>query len=235
MIRFTLLGVPVRIQPSFWLAVVLWGVALTGCEPHPIGVLYFSVAAFVVMLMHELGHAVVGRFLIGAKLHAYLTFIGSFSCSEEEEALCSSRARNVITILAGPALGGLVVPVLIFAGLYISTQSLPDAAQLGWRMLRGEVPMEYAAACPPLFLLLLVYMLQISVFWTILNLLPIYPLDGGLIFCELTRARGVAHGVSLVATLLLSMLFFASGVWALSLLMVILAFYNYRCIYVHSE
>lgn len=232
MVRFTLFGVSVHIHLSFWVAALLWGLAMTGCKPHPLCAVLFGVAAFVVLLAHEFGHAVVGKKLLGVPLEVCLSFMGS-RCYTKEERECT-RARDVLTLLSGP-LAGLVMLLAIWLGLRAATPGFAEAAELGWRMMQGELPLEYAAGFPPLLMLLLVYIIQLCACWTLLNLLPIYPLDGGLMLSVLVDTDTATHGVSLVATMLLALLFFATGVWALSLLMAILAYYNYRCIFLHSE
>lgn len=232
MICFTLFGVPTHIHLSFWLAVGLWGVALTGCEPHPVGVLLFGVAALVALLVHEIGHALMGHWLTKTRVEVCLSFLGG-QCCLKEETECT-WLQNILIVLAGP-LAGLAPVGALAVWLYVTTQSVSGAWALGSRMLQGEVPLEYVGTYPPLLLLLLVYVLQISCCWTALNLLPIYPLDGGLLLRDLLPGSDKAYGISLIATLLLSMLFIAVGIWALAVLMFVLAYYNYRCLQVSSE
>lgn len=199
------------------------------------GVLYFCVAAFVALLVHELGHGFLGRRLIDKQMEIRLSFLGGRCSTTSDLGANLKRSHVLLTVLGGP-LAGVLWVLLLGGAVCVVAGSLPAGAELCWRMLRGEVPMEYAGICPPLLLLLMVYLLQISVTWTLLNLLPIFPLDGGLLMHEvLASSRGLIYGVSMVATLGLAMLFFATGVWALSLLMVVLAFYNYRCIFAQTK
>ena len=232
MIRFKLFGVPAHIHFSFWVTGVVWGFALTACEPHPVCVLFFVMAYLVSLLAHALGHALCGRRMLGHSLEMCLSWVGSNVCSEED--IECSRSSRVLMLLAGP-LGGVVLAGIIYLGAVCVTQSVGEGAELAWRMLRGEAPMEYSSACPPLLLLFVTYTLQITVWWSVLNLLPIYPLDGGTIMHELMECTHVAHSISLVATCVLTMVFFALGLWALAVLMLALAYYNYRCILVHTE
>ena len=211
---------------------LIWGVALTGCKPHPAGLLYFALAALVVLLVHEMGHALVGKRFMGQPYEVRLSFRGGLCrrLSEPSDELPTRRAV-LCTVLAGPVTG-IVLSLLLCLGLVAVTGSVAGALELGARMLGGEVPMEYAGVCPPLLLLQGVYLLQISVFWTLLNLLPLYPLDGGLVICELMEAKGwnIALTISLVMAIVLAVVFFALGIWALSALMLLLAYMSYRSI-----
>lgn len=232
MIRFSLLGVPVHIHLSFWVAALVWGVGLTAFEPHPLGVLFFVLAVFICLLIHELGHAVISRHATGEEVGVCLSWLGGACCSDNEPR-CSRRTGMMIS-LAGP-LAGFLPLVLIYLILLAFLPEQQSAHTLLLRMLQGQTPVEYADACPPLILLLGVYVVQISVWWNLLNLLPIFPLDGGLMVHALMGENCRAHIISMVATCLLALLFIVMGVWALAALMLALTYYNYRCVLVHIE
>ena len=232
MIRFVLFGVPVHIHLSFWVAALAWGAALTALEPSPLGVLFFALAAFVCLLSHEVGHALAARLAVGDDVGLCLSWMGGACCSETEQPKCSP-SRGIIISMAGP-LAGLMPALLLFAALLLMP-GVQEPGKLMLRMLQGQVPMEYASSCPALLLLFGVYLVQISVWWTALNLLPLFPLDMGFVVHELMGSSCLAHIISIVATCLLSLFFFAWGVWALALLMLVFAYYNYRCILDHIE
>lgn len=220
------------IHPAFWVAMVAWGAGITLGEPHAACVLYFALAAFVSLLVHEWGHAVAGRALVGGEVGVYLSWLGGACCSEKEPR-CSLRQGICIT-LAGP-LVGLLVAACVCGWLVAEAQSVGEAAEMAGVMLRGEAPAELVGRRPGLLLMGAVYLLQISVLWSGLNLLPIYPLDGGLLVHELMGPTHMAHIISLGTTCILSLLFVALGVWALAALMLALSYYNYRCILMHQE
>jgi Zn-dependent protease len=62
--RFRLFGFPVRVHPLFWLVMALFGIGLIESRDG-LGVLQemllWTVAAFLSILLHELGHAFVMR------------------------------------------------------------------------------------------------------------------------------------------------------------------------------
>lgn len=222
-----------HIHLSFWVAALVWGVSLTAGEPHPLGILYFMLAFFICLFVHEMGHAAAGRLLTREGMCICLSWMGGLSYSAAEEERCTRRAGALMT-LAGP-LVGVLFGLLLYGGIAVAMKSPQAAGALCWRMLQGQVPMEYAEACPPLLLLLGVYLFQITAGWNLLNLLPVYPLDGGALMHGLMAENHVAHSISLVITGLLAAVFFALGIWALALLMILIGYYNYRCILVHTE
>ena len=64
MFRFTIFGIPVQVEPLFWLVMAYIGggfYALKSNSPAAYtGVLLFMMAGFISVLGHELGHALVG-------------------------------------------------------------------------------------------------------------------------------------------------------------------------------
>ncbi|MBI1899784.1 MAG: peptidase, partial [Planctomycetia bacterium] len=62
-LNFRLLGFPVRIHPFFWLSTVLLGTygGRLAEKETAIRVLAFVLAAFISILVHELGHALTIR------------------------------------------------------------------------------------------------------------------------------------------------------------------------------
>lgn len=232
MIRFSLCGIPVHIHPSFWGAALAWGVALTLCEPQLLVVPFFALAFFVSLLVHELGHALAGRWLIGSRVGVYLSWLGGACCSEEAPEC--SRSRGLIITMAGP-LAGFLLAGAICGGVVALAPDWPVAGRTILCMLLGHAPIDMVPEWPPLLVQLVVYVLQISIWWGLLNMLPIFPLDGGLVLHALMGDTHTSHVISMVATCLPAVLFIATGVWALAALMLVLAYYNYRCILVHIE
>lgn len=227
MIRFSLFGQKAHVHLSFWLAALAMGIALTGCQPHPMGVFYFVVALFISMLWHEVGHAVMKGRIGECETEICIDMLGSHTSTEEP--VWMTNWQYVAFQLMGPAMTMLAVLGCV-AVFFAITQTPQEAMELGLRMLRGEAPLEYAGECPPLLLLFAVYFWQINVAWTVFNLLPLYPMDGGALLLEIfedKRLRAVVYGVCVVVSLAVALLFFALGIWAISLLMVVLTMYNY--------
>jgi Zn-dependent protease len=135
---------------------------------------------------------------------------GLASCND-----CDPRPSSRILIaLAGPAAG------FVFAALVVGIMRLLGQA-IGWTpgsripwneagitearglsLLGGTLYWEPFAS--PHINTLLSYVLQVNILWGLINLLPVYPLDGGQVMRELCTLRSVRGGV--VLSLRISML-----------------------------
>jgi Zn-dependent protease len=170
------LGIPTKIDPSFWL--ISFFIASTrGFNPALI--LEWLIVVFISILFHELGHALVGRwFGLSPQITLY-SMGGLTSWSEVTEI---SPAKDLAISLAGPAAGFLLGGICFVAG----------------PALLRAVPSElFTAAYHDL--------IWVNIGWGVFNLLPILPLDGGHVLVTLerwlTRKRDqiISHAISLLA------------------------------------
>jgi Zn-dependent protease len=151
MIRFSLFGIPVEIQPFFWISLVILGGAAgadTAAEIFEIGL--FVLAGFISILVHELGHALTAR-SFGATSRITLEAFGGYAAYAGVEL---SRWQSFLVTAAGPA-----IQIALGAAVFFLMQYLPDLSDHGTYFLS--------------------VLWTISLFWAILNLLPVLPLDGG--------------------------------------------------------
>ncbi len=120
----------------------------------------FMVAAVLSILIHELGHAVAIRGLTGQHTAIILGFGGATISYGTKNAW-----SQLLISLAGPAAGAL-----LGAAAWLVASSLAEFYSWEpWEFFTGD----------SIWLMTLRNMIWISVFWTILNLLPAVPLDGG--------------------------------------------------------
>jgi stage IV sporulation protein FB len=194
-LKWRMFGIRVRVHPVFWLMACLLGAPYL--QP-PYGAPYLLVwvaCVFVSILVHELGHVVVGR-VFGSRGDIVLYAFGGLAVGSN---MLPRRWQRVAVLLAGPFAGFLLLGVvyavrpLIFPRDYYWPQELTQAEK---------------------FLLeafgMLIWM---NLVWGILNLLPIYPLDGGQISRELFEAVNprngfrIALGISMALAILLAVLF----------------------------
>jgi stage IV sporulation protein FB len=151
MIRFSIFGIPVQVQPFFWITLAIIGGAINANSPEALLRLgLFLLAGFVSILVHELGHALTAR-KFGARSEIVLQAFGGYAAYS---GVRLTRPQSFAVTAAGPA-------VQIVLGLAL-LQVLPYLPDLNPNMLY--------------FLKILVW---ISLVWAILNLLPVLPLDGG--------------------------------------------------------
>ncbi len=159
MVRFSIFGIPVTIQPFFWAAMGILGFLFNEHRPEQmlVYVLLFMLAGFVSILIHELGHALTGR-SFGAYTEIVLHGFGGFAIFPGGRF---TRPQSFLLTLAGPGLQVVAaVAVLLLADRF------------------GSGPNEFSKALIRDFTF-------ISIYWAILNLIPVIPLDGGQIMVSL--------------------------------------------------
>jgi stage IV sporulation protein FB len=148
-LSWRMLGAPVRVHPWFWVMSLM-----LGWDNSHEGLEYvfiWVVCVFVSILVHEFGHVLMGR-LFGAHSHVVLHALGGLAVGS---SALHNRWQRIAVYLAGPGAGFIL-------GGFFWLVSPSDNAQL-----------------PPLASAALEFMIWINVGWGILNLLPIWPLDGG--------------------------------------------------------
>jgi len=171
-LHFSLLGFPVRIHPMFWLSAIL----LSNLQMKPIFVILWVVAMIVCILLHELGHAVVMQ-AYGYRPSIVLYSFGGLAIPHpgRNGVRRPGPWGDMLIAFAGPASGFLLAAVLALGLHYLGGYRVA-IFEPTWRDVVPQVTV------PNHFLDVFIYfVLQISVIWGLLNLLPIYPLDGGQI------------------------------------------------------
>ncbi len=179
--NFKIAGIPVRVHPFFWLMALLMGSRAGDMMP----IMIWIGVVFVSILVHELGHAFAMRYY-GCAPRVVLYSFGGMAIPEQDFGRMASsytargnRTKAQIIISgAGPAAGFALAGVVI-ALLYLLGRSFPFfGATLGRGPMPSELPLLY----------LINDLLFVNIFWGLINLLPIYPLDGGHISRELFLA-----------------------------------------------
>jgi stage IV sporulation protein FB len=231
MLRFSIFGIPVQVQPFFWVVVALLGGAMGAKTPDAIyAVLLFMAAAFFSILIHELGHATVGVRLGGGSASILLTTFGGLAYNHGGRF---NRQQHFWMIFAGPGAG------FVFLALILGALSLffndADVLSLTSSVLFGTAPEFQTAELLgflreyPFAFLLVRHLIWINFWWGIINLLPIMPLDGGQIanlFIHPQRRVFLVGAVAAAAMALLGWFWLSSGYTAL--LFGFLAWQNYQ-------
>lgn len=226
MINFTLFRVQVSIHPSLWVMLVLLSGLFTGFAAGVAGAALFGVALFFCLFAHEMGHALVGRMLGGGEPVVYLAWLGGDCCNETARL---TRLQGVLMTAAGPLASVCLPLVLVWpaVSLVAGDAWVGFLTTLGFAL--GLVPVGLAEVSPPMVLLFGVYLVRICVWWSLLNLLPVYPLDGGRIMHGLMSSTQNMHRLSLTFAAILLFFFLALGAWWMVFIMASLAVLNYRC------
>jgi stage IV sporulation protein FB len=185
-LNFQLFGFPVRVHPFFWLAGLLLGASGSNLSSRDgmAQLLIWVAVLFVSILVHELGHAFAFRYY-GSDARIVLYMMGGLAIPESSPYGNSytTRARNpwnhIAISFAGPAAGFLLAG-LVVAAVYAAR------ARMTFHLHLGFIPIFGAAGIENVYLDHLVHsMLFVNIFWGMVNLLPIFPLDGGQISREL--------------------------------------------------
>ncbi|MEX0610893.1 MAG: site-2 protease family protein [Pirellulales bacterium] len=199
-LHFRIFGIPVRVHPFFWLVSLLLGMG--GGEADPLQTLIWVVVVFVSILVHELGHAFTQRNYGGHPWITLYSFGGLASCDDCDR----SPSAQILISLAGPA-AGFLLAALVVAAVWLNGHTIGFAAS------QQEIDMSALSVDRVLIQPLLAFvvyfepfqsqplnytiadLLQVNVLWGLVNLLPIYPLDGGRIARELFTLRNPRYGV----------------------------------------
>lgn len=154
-LAFSVFGIPVRVIPTFWLLSGLLGWSYMQRGPEYlftwIGVVFVSI------LLHELGHAVTAL-SFGYPPRVFLYHFGGLAMYEPYRDYTTTR--SILISLAGPFAGfALLAVTFVFS----------------WGMSAARVEVT------PLVAEALRMLVWVNLYWGLLNLLPILPLDGGQI------------------------------------------------------
>ncbi len=231
-LNFTLAGFPVRVHPLFWLIAVLLGYS----SGDILQILIWVLVVFVSILVHELGHALAFR-RYGLSSQIVLHFAGGLTIPES--ALWGSRwanvalgpNQNIFISLAGPG-AGFIFAALIMLGVVVAGGSVIMSRLLGFIPVPGMAILPFGGTMVSAFVTALLW---VNIFWGIINLLPVYPLDGGSVarnvLLQVDPADGVRKSlwVSVVTGALIALVafFFLRSLY-MAVLFGFLAFQSYQ-------
>lgn len=198
------LRIPVHIQPTFWLLAAFIGWINSG-NNIPNTLIWIGIITLSV-LIHEYGHALTA---VAFRQRAAIELLIYGGLTRRTGKGLKSW-QEFIVVFNGPLAGSL------FA---LGTYVLLHASQ---------------AHLNPLSVYALTVTWQVNLFWTILNLLPIYPMDGGqLLTISLQGFFGLkglrtALLISTLLGLLASIFFFLISALLAGVLFLMLTFESYR-------
>jgi stage IV sporulation protein FB len=166
-LRFRLFGTPVRVHPFFWLFSAILGWDLVD---QPEGLIYLSlwiVCCFLSILLHEFGHVWAGTAFGSRDSYIVLYSFGGLAVGSRD---VRRRWQRIAVSLAGPG-----IQLALYGLIHLCL----------WSLSR-----ETLARVPPRAFVFIAMLMLINLEWPLFNLLPVWPLDGGMV------ARDVATGAS---------------------------------------
>lgn len=238
-LHLNLLGIPVHIHLISWvvLAIIGGGLGISDRDGL-VQTLLFVAAGMLALIVHEMGHALTARRLGGGRPSIIIAGIGGVTYTP---VLPRTRLGYAAMVAAGPlagfalgALSGLALGALLGcpgAGLKAAfllplPVSLPGEESVLIALREGML----AHPLPQVILQFALILMQISFWWSIFNLLPIFPLDGGKLLATLLHNERLACIIGFVTSLLLVGLSIGTRNWFNILLTGYLAYINYRCL-----
>jgi stage IV sporulation protein FB len=157
------------------------------------------------VLFHEFGHALTARFF-GQKARIELTAFGGFTYRQGNKL---KLWQEFLVVLNGPFFG-----FTLFGAAYLAYIYLPISN--------------------PIILFSLKFLFIANFFWTVMNLIPVLPLDGGHLMSLFLEAlfgfRGVkiALILGLIISVCLSFFFFSFGLFIVGALFLLFTFEGLR-------
>lgn len=168
-LRFRLFGTPVRVGIGFPLTIVAVPLLLLGPRGHDPKFLAAWLALVTVsVLVHEAGHVAALR-AYGFRPEVSLNMFGGLTSTSETGHL--TPWRSIVVSVAGPACG-------LMLGFTVECALIPIGG-------RGVLWVRSASWL-------------VNIWWSLVNLLPIMPLDGGHVMRELVTMASRKRGATLV-------------------------------------
>jgi membrane-associated protease RseP (regulator of RpoE activity) len=226
-LRFQLLNIPVRVHPLFWLSA-----ALLNWSDHDLpAVILWIACVFVSILIHEFGHGLVAKSFHGSP-SVVLYALGGLCYSQGER----TPGQRLAVLFGGPGAGFLLCALVMLIASLLYGISPGEHLEMLLRILHLTSNPPFALARIPSRTPALIYffMVEINFFWGLINLLPVWPLDGGqatqVVLNMFDRRHGVRRGhiVSLLTAGAIAVLAAYGEDYMLALMFGILAFMNYQ-------
>ena len=182
--HFSIARIPVRVEPAFLLVSTLFG--LRYLESGLDIVLIWVACSFISILVHELGHGFALK-AFGQPSVIVLHGFGGVTISQRRSTL--ARARSIIVSVAG-SLTGLLL-------LWLPARAAVDAI---WT---SSIEQRELVVPETVFVAVQFLAFQ-NLWWSLANLLPVRPLDGGNVSTEifgLDRARKLSIAFAISAAI----------------------------------
>ncbi len=191
-LNFRVLGIPVRVSPWFW-----FGMLLVSGRNDPKSAILFIACGFVSILVHELGHGLMSKWF-GFRPEIALFAMGGLCSSDSTR---QSFGQRLAILAAGPGAQFLLLGVLLTIGAVFFGISFAYDRYL-MQLFLGLDPARPVGSLDPERLSRLgetgfnafICLFQINWIWPLLNLLPIWPLDGGQISVTLLSQANRRNG-----------------------------------------
>lgn len=195
-LKFDFGGFPTRINPFFWIiaALITWQPGNLGATAVGMVCVGFSI------LVHEFGHAFMAKRYGCRNVNILLYGMGGLAMFQGRP----TSWQNIKILFAGPGAGFVLGAMALVARTVVG--ALPPTVSL------------------PYLHLALHWLIWINMFWGLVNLVPLFPLDGGQICMNFLRMKKGYSGELLALKISIATCI-ALGVWAFTSNRVFLAMF----------
>ena len=215
-LQFHISGIPVRVHPGFWIfgALLGWTPGVARLLEHNIlaVVLVWLACLFLSILVHELGHALVAR-AFGWPPAIMLYHFGGLAMYSPGSR--HTPMRSIAISIAGPGAGFILFGIVYVIDVALIANGNPPRGFAWWAIASLKF---------------------VNLWWGLLNLLPVLPLDGGRI-CEsalevmrLRNHQEIALKIAVGAGACAAFLLWRLGLVFAGLMFVYLAVQNYQAL-----
>ncbi len=239
-INFTVFGFPIRTHPAFFIMPILLGRGLILPDINTgVGWLLLIAIFWVSILIHELGHAFAYKYF-GLPCRIVLYWMGGLAIADSGAGVWGRQGgrnsldsnQRIVVSLAGPVFGFLLAAVLWALVYAVGGQVLVNRAG----MIPIPVPILEGTIFAGKSAILMVIWggIILNIFLNVLNLFPIFPLDGGQALQQLMVQMDSSNGlrnsiyVSIATAILVAVFSFQSGDRFLGFFFGFMAFSNYQ-------
>lgn len=238
-LRFQLFGIPIEIQPFSWLILAILGLSMFSHMASPLQpALIFVVVGMLTLLAHELGHALTAKAFTRS---TPIVIIGNLGGVTYTPVSMPTRMAHFLMVLAGPmASYALGMVAAVFMGVQIGSISsalmiytLDPLSFITGIHAPEEAYMALAYAVESggighFTLMLYSTFFMVCFWWTIFNLMPILPMDGGQLLLTATNKPKFVAMVGLGLSSLLAIWFLTGGNIFMTLMLGYFAWINWQ-------
>lgn len=227
-LNFSFFGFAVRVHPLFWLVSLLMA-----AERDPKLILIWVVVLFPSILIHEFGHALAFRYY-GTRSRIVLYSFGGLAIPEGAYGVGRSRRSGlstttgqIIVAFAGPAAGFVLAGLAMVALVLVQREVIFEP-----RLPFVDFSPSFRSPWVNAFVADLIW---VNIGWGLVNLLPIFPLDGGQIsravFISLNPIHGEQQSLTLSIAAAIGMALYGITAWQSTFVLIFfgyLAFQSYQ-------
>ena len=228
-LHFTIFGIPVIIQHFSWLILGILGLLFFEHLENPLpAILLFIVVGMLSILAHEMGHAVASRAFTRATPVIIISNLGG---TTYHPISMPSRLKHFLMTLAGPLSGYMLGVLMSLAlGIQVGNALLGVETYVLHPLVAPNLPLVLAdmGLLHPVMGLMYAIFFMITFWWTVFNLMPILPMDGGQLLLTATNKPKLAAGIGLALSSVFAIYFISGGSIFMGMMLGYFAWINWQ-------